>query len=157
MILTTRRQLAALKSIGKLIVIFFISILLINYERSKIITKQNSKFKILSLIYKKKCFLLKSFEQFSQNQNIRNYSFYLPRFPKVSNLHSFLLMLSPNTSRTQRAEEEMNYSELKLGCIITNYKLSRILFTNFQFENKVFSALQYVFNYNLFYLSIITF
>ena len=89
--------------------------------------------------------------------NIANYLFYFLCFFNISNLYRFLLLFSPKTIHTLRAEEKLIYSELKLECIISSYKLSLILFTNIQFENKVFSVLQYVFNYNLFYVSIITF
>ena len=65
---------------------------------------------------------------FSWNQNIPNCLLCFSCFPRDSNLHHFLLLLSPNTSHIQGSEEELNYCELNLGCIIGNYKLSRIPF-----------------------------
>ena len=47
-------------------------------------------------------------------------------FPE--SLQSTWLSPAVNTSHIQVNEEELNYSELNLGCIISNYKLSRILF-----------------------------
>ena len=47
-------------------------------------------------------------------------------FPQ--SLQSTSLSPAVNTSHIQRTEEELNYSELNLGCIISSYKLSRILF-----------------------------
>ena len=113
-----------------MIEVFLMSILLMNYKRSKIITKQleNMKFKMLTSIYRNRYFFMKKFEQFSWNQNTPNYLFCFPGFPKVSSLHRFLLLFSPNTSHIQGTEQELNYCELNPGCIFSNYKLSRILF-----------------------------
>ena len=95
---------------------------------------------MLTSIYRNKSFFAEKFEQFSWNCNIPNYLFLFPRFPKVSKLHRFRLLLSPNTSHIQGTEEELNYAQLNLGCVITTYKLPRILFVlikSFQLFNIV--------------------
>ena len=61
-------------------------------------------------------------------------------------------MLSPNTSHTQRLIVLLVGWFIisrfiiisRLGCIINNYKLSHILFTDFYFESNLFLVLQYL-------------
>ena len=104
--------------------------LMMSYKRSTIITTQlqNIKFKCYPQFTETDAFLRIKFEQFPWNQHIPNYFFCFPCFPKVVNLHRFLLLLPANTSHIQGTEEELNCPKLNLGCIISNYKLSRILF-----------------------------
>ena len=50
-------------------------------------------------------------------------------FPESFQSTSFSPAVVPNTSHIQEAKEELNYSELKIGCIIGNYKHGTIIRT----------------------------
>ena len=103
----------------------------------------------LASIYRNRWFFVEKNLNSSPGARTCQTTYSIFRFPQSFQSTSF----SPavNTSHIQGTEEELNYSELNLGCIISNYKLSRILFILIK-SVQLLMCIQFVWQFHQYFL-----